>query len=263
MAELAQVRTERKRFWRSDDAAAWAVRVLTILLALLSYEIFARSGLVFPGIVPSLVDISRAIFDLLSQTEFYMHLGVTVVEVLAGLLIGGSIGLFWGFYLALARKAGDILQPIFLWIAPTPKIVFLPILMLIFGLGIESKIAKASLSAFFPIFVASFAGAREVRQVYLSVMDTFDASVTQKMRYVYAPSMALVIVGSLRLGLGVTIVGTLLAEIKMANMGLGYLIIQAYNFFRIPEMYAVLAITFALALAANLLLDRVGERFKK
>jgi NitT/TauT family transport system permease protein len=262
LAELAEVRPE-SRGYLSTHALVWAIRLFAILFVLLSYELFARSELVFPGIVPSLVDISKEIVGLFLQAEFYLHLAATCVAVFLGLLIGGSIGLFWGFLLALAKKTGDILQPIFLWIAPTPKIVFLPIIMLMFGLGLESKVAKASLAAFFPIFVASFAGAREVKPVYLSVMASLNASMTQKMRYVYIPAMSIVIIGSLRLSLGVTVVGTLLAEIKMSNMGLGYLIIQSYNFFRIPEMYALLAITFAVALSANLLLDRIGEKFKR
>jgi ABC-type nitrate/sulfonate/bicarbonate transport system permease component len=64
----------------------------------------------------------------------------------------------------------------------------------------------------------------------------------------------------MRLGLGVAIVGVLLAEIKFARAGLGHLAIQHYNFLRVSDMYAVLAITFALALAANTLMAAVGRR---
>jgi NitT/TauT family transport system permease protein len=262
MAELAQV-TAGRLFRGGWMPTPTTVRLLTIAVVLGAYEIFSRAGVVYDGIVPSLIDISSALLSLLRDTELYFHLSVTALEVFAGLLIGGAIGLLVGFYLALLRKAGDILQPILLWIAPTPKIVFLPILMLIFGLGIETKIAKASLSAFFPVFVASFAAARQVKQVYLSVMDNFNAGLNAKITYVYLPAITLSVLSSIRLAFGVAMVGTLLAEIKMSNMGIGYLVIQAYNFFNIPEMYALLIITFSMALLVNTVIDRLSKSVRQ
>jgi NitT/TauT family transport system permease protein len=62
----------------------------------------------------------------------------------------------------------------------------------------------------------------------------------------------------MRLGLGVAIIGVLLAEIKFSDRGLGHLAIQHYNFFRVADMYAVLLLTFALAVVANALMSRAG-----
>tara|TARA_B100002003_G_scaffold249004_1_gene284177 strand:+ start:1219 stop:2037 length:819 start_codon:yes stop_codon:yes gene_type:complete len=257
----ALVRPPRPR--APGDARVLAARVAAVVILAAIYETLSRSGLFYQGIIPSLVDIAAELVELLTSTEFYGHLAVTVFEVVCGVLLGGLVGLTLGINLAASRRAGDVLHPIFLWIAPTPKIVFLLIIMLLFGLDIEAKVAKASVSAFFPVFVASFAGARQVRPVLLNVMASLNATRAQTVRHVYLPAMTPVVIGAVRLALGVAIVGTLLAEIKMANAGLGFLIIQSYNFFRIPEMYAVLAITFTLALAANAGLDRLAERLRR
>ena len=75
------------------------------------------------------------------------------------------------------------------------------------------------------------------------------------------PSIVPPLLTGLRLGLGVAIVGTLLAEIKLANKGLGYVVIQHYNFFRTADMYAVLILTFILAVGVNAAMDRLAARY--
>jgi NitT/TauT family transport system permease protein len=76
---------------------------------------------------------------------------------------------------------------------------------------------------------------------------------------IYLPAMRQPVVNGLRLGLGVAIIGTLLAETKLSNRGIGYLIIQAYATFDMPRMYALLIVLFVLAIGANALLGRLAE----
>ena len=76
---------------------------------------------------------------------------------------------------------------------------------------------------------------------------------------IYLPAMRAPIVNGLRLGLGVAIIGTLLAETKLSNRGLGYLIIQAYATFDMPRMYALLIVLFVLAIGVNALIGRLSR----
>jgi len=73
---------------------------------------------------------------------------------------------------------------------------------------------------------------------------------------IYLPAMRQPVINGLRLGLGVAIIGTLLAETKLSNRGIGYLIIQAYATFDMPRMYALLIVLFVLAIGANAFLGR-------
>jgi NitT/TauT family transport system permease protein len=61
-----------------------------------------------------------------------------------------------------------------------------------------------------------------------------------------------------RLGLGVALIGTLLAETKLSNRGIGFLVIQAYSIFNMPQMYALLIVLFVIAIGANTLIGRFG-----
>ena len=78
-------------------------------------------------------------------------------------------------------------------------------------------------------------------------------------RCIYLPAMREPIVTGLRLGLGVAIIGTLLAETKLSNKGLGYLVIQAYALFDMPRMYALLILLFVLSIGVNALLGRFSH----
>ncbi len=144
--------------------------------------------------------------------------------------------------------------------APTPKIVFLPILIALFGVGPSSKIAMGALSCFFPMALSIASGMAQIDPVHLRVARSFALSRGRVLRSVALPSLMRPLATGLRLGLGVAVIGCLLGEIKLSNRGLGFLAIQYYGQFRIPEMYAVLLVVFALAGLGNAAAGRIRLR---
>ena len=226
-------------------------RIAAVLGLWLAWELLARSGLVFEGVVPSSLAIAAAVFDLLRQPEFYWNLELTLIEVAVSLAIGASAGIVLGLALGASRFAGKAFEPYMHYLAPTPKIVFLPILLVLFGVGPGSKIAMGTLSCFFPMVLSVASGVRQVDPVLLRVGRSFNLSLLQTVRKIYLPALVPPIATGLKLGTGVAIIGCLLAEIKMSNRGLGFLIMQDYSQFRIPYMYAALLIAFVIAAAGN------------
>ena len=88
---------------------------------------------------------------------------------------------------------------------------------------------------------------------------SFRLNTWQMVTKIYLPAMREPIVNGVRLGLGVAIIGTLLAETKLSNRGIGFLIIDAYTTFDMPRMYAVLLVLFVLAIGANALVGRASR----
>lgn len=240
--------------------AALAVRAATVLVVWAAWEALARSGLVYEGIVPSSLAVASSMMSQLMGPAIYLDAVQTACEVIAGFALGAASGIGMGLLLGARRFADRAAAPYLQGLAATPKIVFLPILMLMLGVGAGSKIGMGALSAFFPVAIATAEGMREIDPVLPRVARSFNASAWQTTRMVLLPALAEPVIVGMRLGLGVTIVGVLLAEIKFAKAGLGHLAIQHYNFLRVADMYAVLLITFALALAANALMGAVGRR---
>lgn len=237
------------------------VRLLTLATLLAIYQAISSSGLVFAGAMPSLAAVAVALVRTLADPAFYPHLGRTAYEAAFGVMLGGLLGVACGIAFGVSRFVAGVLDPWVRALAPAPKIVFLPVLMLAFGIDAGPKIAMAAISAFFPVAVATFGGMRQVRPILVRVARSFDASLWQVVRVVYLPSIVAPLLGSLRLAVGVALIGALLAEVKLSNKGLGYLIIQDYNAFRTPEMYALLIIVFTLALMMNAALRALGRRF--
>ena len=99
---------------------------------------------------------------------------------------------------------------------------------------------------------------RRIDKVLIRVGRSFQASTAQMVFKIYIPAMRHPIINGIRLGLGVALIGTLLAETKLSNKGIGFLIIQAYSTFDMPRMYAMLIVLFVLAIGANALIGRLG-----
>ena len=234
------------------------LRVAIILSLLATWEFLAHSGWLYRDVVPSLLAIGRALVDLLSSGDYYFNLGVTAAEVATALAIGGLSGVAAGILLGSNRFLSKAYEPYLYYLAPTPKIIFFPIMIMWFGVGPESKIALGTLSCFFPVALSVAAGMRSIDKVLIKVGKSFRANTWQTVTKIYLPAMRHPIINGIRLGLGVALIGTLLAETKLSNKGIGFLIIQAYSVFDMPRMYAMLIVLFVVAIGANALVGRLG-----
>jgi NitT/TauT family transport system permease protein len=235
------------------------LRIAIVITVLVIWEVTARSGLLYRDVVPSLIVIGRALVDVLMESDFHQHLGVTAGEVGAGLLIGGVAGLMVGLALGANRFLADAFEHFLYYLGPTPKIIFFPIMFMWFGVGAGSKVAMGTISCFFPIALSVAAGMRQIDQVLIRVGRSFRLNTWQMVTKIYLPAMRAPIINGVRLGLGVAIIGTLLAETKLSNRGVGFLIINSYSTFNMPRMYSLLIVVFVLAIGANAIVSRLGN----
>jgi ABC-type nitrate/sulfonate/bicarbonate transport system permease component len=233
------------------------IRIATLLGMWVLWESAAASGLLYSGVVPSSFKIIAALGTELVRPAFYWNLEFTLMEVLVSLVIGCLAGIAVGLALGVSHFASLAYERYVQYIAPTPKIVFLPVMLVMFGVGAGSKIAQGTLSCFFPMVLSVAAGVRLVDPVLLRVGRSFNLSKAQMVRMIYLPALVPPIATGLRIGLGVAFIGCLLSELKMSNRGLGYMMMQYYAQFKTPQMYAILIVMFAIAVAANTLVARV------
>jgi ABC-type nitrate/sulfonate/bicarbonate transport system permease component len=240
--------------------AATQIRLFTLIVILAIWEAVARSGLLYQEVVPSLEKIALAFFRMLLEGETWRHFAVTAWEVGAGLALGYLLGLAFGLAAGARRFFGAAVGPYVDGLATAPKIVFLPIVMLLAGTGIASKLALGALSAFFPVAINTAASVREVNPVLVRVGKSLRLTRWQMATRIYLPALRASLITSLRLGFGLAVVGVLLAEIKLSNAGLGFLANEHYSHFRVPDLYAVLVLIFIVAVGLNGLMSRFAER---
>jgi NitT/TauT family transport system permease protein len=234
------------------------LRVAIILSLLAVWELLSYSGWLYRDVVPSLLAIGRALAGLFTSANFYSNLGVTAAEIGAAIAIGGLSGLAVGILLGANRFLSKAFESYIYYLGPTPKIIFFPVMIMWFGVGPESKVALGTLSCFFPVALSVASGMRGIDRVLIRVGSSFRANTWQMVTKIYLPAMRHPIINGIRLGFGVALIGTLLAETKLSNKGIGFLIIQAYSIFDMPRMYAMLIVLFVLAIGANALVGRLG-----
>src|SRR5271156_2867592 len=255
MAEIGRLTPAREtRPWLTPVTL---VRVVIVLAALLTWQVMAVSGWFYRDVIPSLPKIWTALVKLLSGTDFYWNLGVTFEEIAIGLALGGVGGIVAGLIIGGNKFIAGAFEPYLYYLGPTPKIIFFPVMIMWFGVDSGSKIAMGTLSCFFPIALNVAAGMRQIDQVLIKVGVSFRANWWQMATKIYLPAMRAPIVNGLRLGLGVALIGTLLAETKLSNRGLGFLVIQAYNSFNMPLLYAILVVLFVIAIGINAVVARL------
>ena len=244
----------RRVFW---------IKMLTILAAIGLWEGLSRSGLFYKGVLPSTWMVVQAIADELADSSFYRDLGITMLETSVGFVAGAIIALLFALVLGTNAYIRKMIEPYIIAIGGTPKIIFLPILFLVFGLGIESKMAKAALSAFFPIVLSVTNGIVQIPPVLLRVGQGFDLSRWQMLTKIYLPAVANPLLTGLQLGAAMAIIGVLSAEISYANAGLGYRLIRDADQFNIPSVYALIVLIFAVSATINFAMTRLQQSLNR
>ncbi len=244
----------------SPRASTLAIRAGLLAGLAVAWEALSWSGLLIREVTPPLEAIAAAIVKLLSTGTFYGNAGVSVVEVLASLAIGSALGVATGIVLGASPFLSRAYEPFIYYLAPTPRIILFPVTIMWFGLGMPSKIALGAVSAFFTVALSTAAGMRRIDPVLIRVGVSFRLSRLDMARKIYLPAMRVPIVTGIQLGFSGAFLAVLLAETKLSNQGLGYVIMQVYARFDMPALYGVLLIAFALAGAANQMLGRLARR---
>lgn len=239
------------------------VRVAGILAVLVLWEVVATlfAQLTTDDFFPHLWTLAAAYGEVFSA-RFATDVALTGYELFWGLVFGIGAGLLLGLALGLSRLAREIVEPLLVYLGMVPKIVLYPVLLLFLTVGVESKIAMAALSTFFPVVLHTTTAATEVRPLWLSTARVLRASALQRLRHVYLPAMAPSVYSGIRLGISAGIIGTLMAETKAADGGVGFRVIYYYSQYDIPEMYAVLILVFVFSIALASVLGWLGRRLR-
>lgn len=214
-------------------------------------------------IMPRPLAIFSAIGRLLGDSDTYWNFGVTLFEALSGIAIATFLGVSLGVLIGLNRTASDFLSPIIMAIYAVPKIVFLPILMIILGTGLGPKIGNAAFHAIFPILLNTVTGMQGVSALHKKVARSMFASPRQMLFRIYLPSMVLPVFVGLQLAVGLAVLGAVLAELFEAKAGAGHAVMEFYEKGQMPEMVAIVVLMLVLIVWINWTMSLVERRLSR
>ena len=227
---------------------AWRLGILVAILAAWEVAVRPLNPIFYipPSALPGALLRMWQVPELPALGE---HVWLTFTEIAGAYALAVAAGIWLGFLLGLRRTVGRIYEPLLAALYAVPSVIWYPSLMLFFGLGPASKIAFGVLLGFFPIVLSVLAGIRQVPATLVTVAQSMGARPWTVFCKVMLPAMASTMVGGLRAGLALSVVGVLVGEILGSRAGVGYVINYAYGLMMTRE-YAVLALIAAVAVLA-------------
>jgi len=260
--EAAAARAERKR---RLTVRFWQVLLLVVLLG--GWELLARAKIIDVFFFSSPSAIAARLYQWITQgadgTPLWFHVWVTIEEALLGFFSGFILGILAGVALGRNRMASDVLTIYIKVFNSVPRVVLAPIFILLFGLGLTSKVALSFVMVFFIVFSNAFQGVREADRALIANARILGASKWQLTRSVIVPSAMSWIFASLHVSFGFAIVGAIVGEFVGARHGIGVLIQIAGGAFDTAGMYAAIVIIMVVALAAEYAVTIFENRLAK
>ncbi len=212
------------------------------------WEAGARTGVLDKFFFSRPSDIALRVWEWIATGSVWPHLGTTLVEAALSFLIGGGLGVGFGFLLARQRWLGALLDPYIRIGNALPRVVLAPIFLLWFGLGIWSKVALGVTVVFFIVFFNTFQGVREVDPVLVNNARMLGARERDLVRHVLLPSALAWIFSSLHVSVGFAIIAVVVGEYLGASRGIGYVIAQAEGVFDTTGVFAGMTVLSAVVL---------------
>jgi len=215
---------------RFDNAFRTGAGVFSILVVLVAWEVFARSGKVTPFMLPPFSAVVARIYADAVGGDLWINLGLTIYRAMTGFVIAAFGGIALGAFMSRSKPARWFFDPIISVGFPMPKIAFLPIIMLWLGLYDVSKISMVVFDAIFPVVTATIAGIAGVEKELLWSARNMGAGEREMMWQIVLPAALPQIFTGLQVALPIALIVAIIAEMAMGGYGLGGAMMSASRF---------------------------------
>ncbi len=210
--------------------------------------------------VTSPFDTIRHLVAMMSEADFWPHVWETLAAFAQALIVSLFGGLAIGVLLGGNRLAGEVAEPILVALYSLPKITLYPVILLIFGLGMEAKVAFGAIHGIIPVAIFTMNAVRNVPPVYLRTARALRLTPTQVTTQVLIPATVPEIVSGFRIGFALTMLGTLIGELFASQRGIGFILLKAMERNDVPTILALALLLFLFATATSWLLLWIDRR---
>ena len=251
----AAMRAQRQRSRQRGLVLAAQIAIAVLLVAGM-YLLNATGGNL---VMPNPNDVVGESILMWSDGTMLRGLGESLTIITLGFFLSASTGIVLGVLLGGFRTVGRVLDPFVNAMNSTPGAAFIPLIIVWFGLYTEAKVVVVWNAAFFPILINTAAGIANANKDLVEMAQAFGARRRTLFWRVMVPDALPSILSGLRIGAAISTVGTVIAELTMAQSGLGGLLAAAGNRFQMDRYFAVVIVLMALGTLITALL-RLAER---
>ena len=238
-----------------------ALSIFSPIILLALWETFARLRVIETRFFPAPTSIFGVLWQMLQPSpqypagELWAQVSISLSRIAVGFLLGAVPGVIVGLAMGLFSPIRAIIQPLVDGTFPIPKSALLPLFILMFGIGEESKYAIIAAAVIYLVLINTVAGVRNIDKIYLDVGQNFHASRLMMFTDIALPGALPMIVIGIKLGSGVALLVLVTAEFVGAKSGIGYLIWTSWQVFQVEKMYVGLMVIAVIGFAIAVLLN--------
>lgn len=238
-------------------------RFCIIAVFLLLWETSANTGLIDPFFFSSPSRVCKSIVTLYRENSLPAHIGVTLVETLLSFLLVFGISMAVATILWYSEKASAVLEPYLVVLNSLPKSALAPLFIVWLGTGIKTIIVAGISVAIFGAIISLYTGFSLTEPEKCMLITTLGGSRRQIFYKVVLPSNILLILSTMKVNIGLSLVGVIIGEFLAARRGLGYLIIYGSQTFKMSMVITSIVILCVIAMLLYLGLQLAEHWYKK
>jgi NitT/TauT family transport system permease protein len=218
-----------------------------LLVFLCLWQLLVTLGSYPTFVLPAPMVVYRKFLLALSDGTLLHHAWATLREVLIGLALGLSVATSLGYVFAKSKPIERLISPYIVASQSIPIVALAPLLVIWFGFGTLSKVIVCALTVFFPVLINTIVGLRSVDENLIDLMRSYGATRQQMFTMLEIPAALPVLLGGLKIGVTLSVIGAVVGEFVAADEGLGFLVNLSRGLFDTPMMFVAL---FALVIIA-------------
>ena len=239
------------------------MRFLVLFLFLLIWETAARLSLIDSFFFSSPSGILKYLGQMLADHSFFTHTGITLFETIASFFLVTVLSLFAATLLWYQKSLSDILEPYLVILNALPKSALAPLLIVWLGTGTNTIIVAGISVAVFGSIISLYTGFCQVDPEMCKLIYTLGGSRRDALFKVILPSSVPLILSSMKVNIGLALVGVIIGEFLAARKGLGYLIIYGSQVFQLNMVITSIIILCAIAMIFYQLIQRAEHYYRK
>lgn len=246
------------------------IRIVSLIMFFLVWQFVCMvnetKGLFNPKFLPAPTQVIDVAIQYIIDGTLIVHIWASVYRVLAGFFVGVIVALVLGILITRSKLFDNIFSPVLNLVGPIPVYAFLPIFIIWFGIGESSKIGLIAYATFMPLLAYTIDGIRNVNPIWIRSAMSLGASERQVFLRIVIPAALPNIFTGMKVSLALTFSALVVAEMMGADKGLGFMIINARNWFKTGDIFlaiALIGILYSLFLSAIIRIEKIIFKWKK
>ncbi len=267
-ADYSTIRAKEKAAIKKQQRTTLTLGVVGILAFLLIWTLVVKLELIDSKLIVSPLQVLQEIIAKFSDKKpdgalLYEHVLASLQISISGFILANIIGIPLGLLMGWYKNFDRFLRPLFEVIRPIPPISWIPVMIVLLGIGLKAKMVIIFFSAFIPSLINSYTGICLTNQVFINVGKTCGASKFSNFIHIGVPSALPMIFAGMKVSLGNSWSTLVAAEMLAATKGLGYLIMMGRTFTRVDVIMAGMVIIGIIGIALSTLLEYVESKVIK